>query len=116
MCSERKIILQKGSYALIECSHEYIVVCGFDGKQWSHGYYFSHWNESDTKKAISLSNAVDFYRCKTEENYISRLRLEELATKFKDGMFEADSCYAHEYIVEEMDLEEHELDWLSLYL
>ena len=35
-----------------------------------------------------LQKAIDCYRVKTEERYISRPRLEEIATKFKDSCFE----------------------------
>ena len=35
-----------------------------------------------------MQKAIDCFRIKTEENYISRSRLEEIATKFKDVCYE----------------------------
>lgn len=89
-----KEILRKDKYALLqsESDTQYAVVSGYDptlpeNEQWSHGTYFTYWN--DSQKANSLANALDLFRSRTEYNYISRCRLEELATKFKDGLYGA---------------------------
>lgn len=96
-------ILRKDNYALLqsESDTQYAVVSGYDptqpeDQQWSHGTYFTYQN--DTQKANSLANALELFRYRTEENYISRSRLEELATQFKDELLE-------EYL-EEDDYEE----------
>ena len=52
-------------------------------------------------------------RC-TNKNYIHRYRLEELATKFKDGLLEDDSESAMEYFIDECEMEENELEYFGL--
>ena len=91
-----KEILWKDKYALLqsESDTQYAVVSGYDptqpeDQQWEHGTYFLYLNDTN-KKAESLSNALELFRYRTENNYISRQRLEELATKFKDGLYGAD--------------------------
>lgn len=88
-------ILRKDNHALLqsESDTQYAVVSGYDptqleGQQWSNGTYFTYWDDLN-KKATALSSALDLFRYRTESKYISRLRLEELATKFKDGLFGA---------------------------
>ena len=88
-----KEILRNGSYALLQSGTDtqYVVASGYDptqpeGQQWNHGTYFTYQN--DSQKANSLSNALELFRYRTEENYISRSRLEELATQFKDELIE----------------------------
>ena len=44
-----------------------------------------------------LQKAVEVFRMKTEQNYIPRARLEELATLFKDGLIEDDELSALQY-------------------
>ena len=87
-----EIILQKGNYALIDRGHEYVVACGFDetqfeNQQWEHGIYYSHWNESESKKAEMLSNALNCYREKTEENYNPTRELEIYREDYTEGQF-----------------------------
>lgn len=109
-----EIILQSGRYALIDRGHEYVVACGFNGKEWSQGYYYTHWNESETRIAYCLNAATEHFLSLTDENYISRSRLEELATKFKDGLLEYDEDYAMEFFEEECELTESEMEWLGI--
>lgn len=84
-------ILRKDNYALLqsESDTQYVVASGYDstqpeGQQWNHGTYFTY--QDDSQKASSLANALELFRYRTEENYISRSRLEELATNFKDEL------------------------------
>jgi hypothetical protein len=108
-----KLLFQKNKVALLESQQNYIVAIGFkDNYVWEHGYYFTLHRPGD--KAEKLSKALDFFRYKTEEDYITRTRLEELATKFKDGLFEADCEYAEEFIETEMDLTHMEKEWLGI--
>lgn len=107
------IIAQKGRYALIDKGHEYVVACGFDGKQWSQGYYYTHWRESEIRKVYCLYAAIDHFMSLVDENYITRSRIEELATKFKDGLLEYDEDYAMEFF-EECELTESEMEWLGI--
>ena len=96
-------ILRKDKYALLqsESDTKYVVASGYDptqpeDQQWNHGTYFTYQN--DSQKANSLANALELFRSRTDENYISRCRLEELATQFKDELYETD--------FDEEDLEE----------
>ena len=110
------IILRNGRYALLEMETQYIVACGFDetqseGSQWTQGYYYTHWNTSEIVKQRMLSAALEYYRSLTENNYITRCRLEELATQFKDGLIEDDEESAMEYFDEVCEMENHEKEF-----
>ena len=83
-------ILRKGKYALLqsESDSQYVVASGYnpddpEGQQWGHGSYFPYWGDAD-KKIEMLQNALDYFRCLTENDFIPRSRLIELATRFKD--------------------------------
>lgn len=59
---------------------------------------------NEQAKALYLQAALDMFRAKSEENYIPRYRLEELATKFKDGLLEDDKEEAMIFFDEECEL------------
>lgn len=49
------------------------------------GCYYANFDEfSPLSQAEALAMAVDYFRLRTESDYIGRNRLEELATRFKD--------------------------------
>mgnify|MGYP003401234280 CR=1 FL=1 len=113
------IILRNGRYALLGIETQYVVACGFDetqseGSQWSQGYYFTHWNTSEIVKQRMMSAALEYYRSLTENNYIPRCRLEELATQFKDGLIEDDKESAMEYFDEVCEMEDCEKEWFGI--
>ena len=117
-----KEILRKDKHTLLqsESDTQYAVVSGYDpaqpeDQQWSHGTYFTYWNDSERKSA-ALSNALDLFRCRTENKYISRNRLEELATKFKDGLFGADleDEEYEEFFTDECEMEDYEKDFFGI--
>lgn len=71
-------LLRKDNYALLqsESDTQYAVVSGYDptqpeDKQWSHGTYFTYWDDA-SRKADCLQNALDNFRNKTEENYVTK--------------------------------------------
>ena len=115
-------ILRKDKYALLqsESDTQYAVVSGYDptqseDQQWSSGTYFTYWNDLN-KKATALSSALDLFRYRTESKYISRLRLEELATKFIDGLFGAyleDEEY-EEFFTNECEMDESEKEFFGI--
>lgn len=114
-----KVILRNGRYALLEAKNEYIVACGFDEtqpekQQWSQGYYFSHWNASENDKQTAFFKAVETFRIKTEPNYISRSRLEELATQFKDALLEDDKFSALVFFEDFCEMTESEKEWFGI--
>lgn len=115
-------ILRNGSYALLqsETDTQYCVANGYDptqpeDQQWAHGTYFTYGNDKE-RKAMSLSNALELFRYRTENNYISRQRLEELATKFKDGLFATyleDQEY-NEFFDNECEMTESEKEFFGI--
>ena len=115
----------KGNIALIQRktntrSSEYAVVRNLDrhksmdcDDQWDNT--IGYWN-NDMR---SLANAVDLFRQKTEQNYISRARLEELATQFKDGLVEAygddpETSEIIDDIIENYELSDYEAEFFGL--
>ena len=115
----------KGNVALIERKTnakypEYAVVRNLDrhksmecDDQWDNT--IGYWN-NDMR---GLANAVDLFRQKTEQNYISRARLEELATRFKDYAFEmAENSYDTNDIIEDLqneyDMTDYELEFFGI--
>ena len=66
---------------------QYVVATAYDptapeGQKWGHGSYFMY--VTDKEKAKALSGALDLFRYKTEQNYIQRERMSEIATKAID--------------------------------
>lgn len=113
------IILKNGRYALLECSSFYVVVSGYDenkpdGHQWEHGDYFNFALSGIMEKQRMLYAAIEAYRAKTEEHYIPRCRLEELATLFKDGMIEDDEETAKEYFDDICEMSQDEKDFFGI--
>ena len=111
----QRTIIQNGRYALIDRGYEYVVACGYEGegKSWQQGYYYSHWDDLE-KKGICLTNALDHYMLLTNENYISKGRLEELATHFKDGLLCDDEEAAMEYFERICDMDEKEMQFFGI--
>lgn len=113
-------ILRKDKLALLQSENnsQYAVASGYnpDGKedeQWSHASYFMYYG-NEQAKALYLQAALDMFRAKSEENYIPRYRLEELATKFKDGLLEDDKEEAMIFFDEECELIDSEKEWFGI--
>ena len=113
-------ILRKDKLALLQAENnsQYAVVSGYnpDGKedeQWSHASYFVYYG-NEQAKASYLQAALDMFRARSEENYIPRYRLEELATKFKDGLLEDDKEEAMIFFDEECELTDNEKEWFGI--
>ena len=113
-------ILRKDKLALLQSENnsQYAVASGYnpDGKedeQWSHASYFMYYG-NEQAKALYLQAALDMFRAKSEENYIPRYRLEELATKFKDGLLEDDKEEAMIFFDEEGELTDSEKEWFGI--
>lgn len=113
-------LLRKDKYALLqsESDTQYAIVNDYDptqpeDKQWTHGTYFTYWN--DTKRKVDyLQNALDCFRSRTESDFIPRCRLEELATLFKDGLISDDEESAVEYFDEVCEMTEEEKEWFGI--
>lgn len=118
-------ILRKGNIALLqnESDTQFVVAFDYDpteieDNQWSHGHYFEYWTSE--RKPRRLYDAVDAFRSRTEENYISHYRLEELATKFKDRIAEDAIDFAisddefREFFEDECEMEEYEMNFFGI--
>lgn len=88
-------ILRKDKYALLqsESDTQYAVVSGYDptlpeDEQWNHGTYFTYWNDTK-RKADCLQNALDCFRSRTEENYVTKGQkyLEIYREDYTEGTF-----------------------------
>lgn len=104
-------------FGLIETENNYIVACYYDpsrkwGEQWGHGIYFQFLNEED--KNDTLRKATNRLLEKVNESYISRSRLEELATLFKDGLISDDRESAFEYFDEICEMSEEEKSFFGI--
>lgn len=114
-------ILRNGNYALLqsESDTQYVVASGYDDKakedsQWDHGIYVMY-HDHDSK-AEALSKALELFRSRTETKYITRFRLEELATKFKDGLFGAylgDNEY-DDFFTKDCEMTDYEMDFFEI--
>lgn len=72
---------------------KYEPMCWADSVQ-----YFEH-------STAGLSEALDCFRSRTESQYVSRDRLIELATLFKDGLLTDDPVSAMEYFCNVCDMD-----------
>ena len=115
-----EVILEKGDYALIlrgSRMEEYAVVNGLNKERgdwsWTCCYYnFSEFTPIDKSEALFL--ALDYFRMRTETDYIPRCRLEELATQFKDGLIEDDKESALEYFDEVCEMTDEEKKFFGI--
>lgn len=99
--------------ALLATEYNYIVAMGFDEyfNDWEFGYYFNHFGKN---KAYRLNKATDFFMLKTDQYYMGRDRLEELATLFKDGLIEDDEDEALTYFDEICEMTESEKEFFGI--
>lgn len=113
------IIVQKKEYALIkmENTEEYKIVSDIcaDGS-WAYTVCSWMYGEFGREEYLVLQDALDAFRARTESTYIPRSRLEELATKFKDGIFSCDLDEEEydEFFDDECDMTDEELEFFSM--
>ena len=114
-----EIIAQKKEYALIkmESTEEYKIVSDIcaDGS-WAYTVCSWMYGKYGREEYLVLQDALDAFRARTENTYIPRSRLEELATKFKDGMFSCDLDEEEydEFFNDECDMTDDELDFFGM--
>lgn len=114
-----EIIAQKKEYALIkmESTEEYKIVSDIcaDGS-WAYTVCSWMYGKYGREEYLVMQNAIDSFRARTENTYIPRSRLEELATKFKDGMFSCDLDEEEydEFFDGECDMTDDELDFFGM--
>mgnify|MGYP004673069153 CR=1 FL=1 len=93
-----------------EKGKQFIIASGYDptrkeGEQWDYGRYFLYNNNND--KAIMLDAALVAFQIKTRENFISKERCIEIATKAIGYIPEEDL----EYFLDDVDLSKYETDY-----
>lgn len=113
-------LLRKGNVSLLQSQSDtqYCICRNYNSdakedQQYDGGTYFCYWGDKE-RKPYFLSAALENFRVKTEDNYVPRARLEELTTKFKDGLIEDDRESAMEYFEYECEMTESEMEWLGL--
>lgn len=113
-------ILRKNDCALLqsESDTQYAVVSGYDpsqpeDQQWAHGTYFTYF-QNNSKKMLYLQSAYDCFMEKVNADYISRCRLSELATLFKDGLISDDRESAFEYFENCCEMTDKEKEWFGI--
>lgn len=117
-----ELLFEKGNYALIlrkQNLNEYAVVYGLDKEagDWGHTVaYYGFGEFCNMSQAEALQRAIDVFRAKTEEKYISRSRLIELGTLFKDGLLQDDKDSAMEYFEDTMELTDEEREFFGIPL
>lgn len=109
---ENKVLLRINDCALIETENNYIVASGYDdnaewGEQWRNER--CSMKRKGLLQALSLLEAIECFCKKVKPNFITRDRLIELATRFKDVVNEDEDM---EYVLQEM--EECELNFFGL--
>lgn len=117
-----EVIIEKDEYALVKRGvhmDQYAVVRGLNKEKgdWDWTVYYVGFDKySPCTESQALSLALEIFRNKTETNHISRARLEELATKFKDGLFGADleSEEYDEFFLDECEMESYELEFFGI--
>lgn len=115
-----KEILRKNNIALLEneAGTEYVVAVEYDpyapeNQQWGYGNYYPYWMNAD-KKAAALASALEYFRYKTEINYISRSRMEEISTAALHELKETDEDSFADFCDGDLDLTEEERKWFGL--
>lgn len=114
-----EIIAQKKEYALIkmESTEEYKIVSDIcaDGS-WAYTVCSWMYGKYGREEYLVMQDALDAFRARTENTYNPRSRLEELATKFKDGMFSCDLDEEEydEFFDDECDMTDDELDFFGM--
>lgn len=113
-------ILRKNNIALLEdeAGTEYVVAVGYDpyapeNQQWGYGNYYPYWMNAD-KKAAALASALEYFRYKTEINYISRSRMEEISTAALHELKETDEDSFTDFCEGDLDLTKEEKEWFDL--
>lgn len=116
-------IISKGKYTLLqsESDTQYVVALNYDAdapenEQWSAGTYFCYFDAE--WKLEEFQDALECFCYKTECGYITKARLEELCTRFKDKvieLLEEDGLAGEEieYELEKLGLEPYEREWLG---
>lgn len=118
-----ELIMQKGEYSLItrgEKMKEYAVVNGLKETgdwAWTCAYWAYEYDGVPMgNPAEALLSAVDYFRMRTEMDYITRSRLIDIASSAIDGLREDNEEEAMEYFRNTMDMENYEREFFGIPL
>lgn len=113
-----EVLLRKGNCVLVEnkIAEEYIVGVGYNpeapvGQQWRQGHYFSY---LFSDRGTALMKAVDFLLSRASEYYVSKARLEEIATAALHELKETDEDSFTDFCDGDLDLTNEEKEWFGL--
>ena len=115
-----EVLFEKGRYALILRGKEmceYAVVADLDKAKGVWGATITYCGFGDfwpNTQAQALAACLEVFRYYTEPYYISRDRLIELATRFKDNLVDADPEAAVECFDEDCNLSEEEKEFFGI--
>jgi len=76
--------------------------------------YYDFGKFSELTKAEALFKALDYYRMRTDERYISWARMREIATVLKDGLIEDGEEEAYRYMADVAELSVAEAEYFGL--
>lgn len=114
----RKADTTDGNVALIKRGTkypEYAVVRNLDANKDMENDDCWDWTVDYWEATVNgLYLAIDCIKRLTEPGYIGRDRLEELATKFKDGLIDDDEEQAQIYFYEECEMTDKELEFFGV--
>ena len=119
---EKEVLLRVGKDALVRIKKkyltDYVVARNYNEESgsWGHGVYFSADSDSEIDNARCLMSASEYLYNSFDSKYISRERCIELATRFKDALFEN---YDTEDFMEEygddFDMTENEIEFFGVF-
>lgn len=106
-----QVIIKKGDYTLLQNKNCYIIAYKYnpDAGDWEYGTYYNYWGNEETKIKF-LRAAIEAIMTKTDKNYISHPRLEEIASRAIDVIKED-----LEDFIYDTDLEEHEAIYFGIH-
>ena len=115
-----EVLLRRGNCVLIDNknANEYIVGVGYNpeapvGQQWRQGHYFSYWPDGELR-AVVLMSALDYLLIRTDKNYVTKARLEEIATSTLHELKETDEDSFTDFCDGDLDLTDEEKEWFGL--
>ena len=117
---EYEVLFEKGDYALVKRGSEmtqYAVVYGLDNanKCWGCTVDYADFGKySSITEIEALQDMIELFRMRTETDYITRCRLEEVATLFKDVLVEDDKEQALIYFNEVCEMTESEKEFFGI--
>lgn len=119
---EKEVLLRVGKDALVRIKKkyltDYVVARNYNEESgsWGHGVYFSADSDNAIANVKRLMEASEYLYNSFDLKYIPRERCIELATRFKDALFEN---YDQEDFMEEygddFDMTKNEIEFFSVF-